>query len=124
MLVTEKNGFLGVYYHWIGHCQHLSFVLKGVAFNPTFRLYEVVKKHFESDDDARELVSAVEDIVAHYVHQERENAATKMDVMDLKADIFQVRSRIKQSFRQQTRQTIFLFSALVVIIGLMIVFIT
>lgn len=73
------------------------------TFNQTFRIYETLNKYFKNEDDARNLASGIEEMVNQRFQSEKERLATKMDVMELKGDIMQLKVRMKQAFRQQVK---------------------
>jgi hypothetical protein len=96
-----------------------------ITFTQTFRIYEMLNKYFRNDDDAKALASGIEEMVNQRFQSEKERLATKMDIMELKGDISQLRVRIKQSFRQQLKLIVLVmigFSCLIVsVVRLMIV---
>lgn len=95
-----------------------------ITFTQTFRIYEMLNKYFRNDDDAKALASGIEDMVNQRFQSEKERLATKMDIMELKGDISQLRVRMKQSFRQQLKLIVLVmigFSCLIVsVVRLMI----
>jgi len=84
----------------------------------------MLNKYFRNDDDAKALASGIEDMVNQRFQSEKERLATKMDIMELKGDISQLRVRMKQSFRQQLKLIVLVmigFSCLIVsVVRLMI----
>jgi hypothetical protein len=63
----------------------------------------MLNKYFQNEDDARALASGIEEMVNHRFQSEKERLATKMDIMELKGDISQVKVRMKQSFKEQLK---------------------
>jgi len=74
-----------------------------ISFTQTFRIYEILNKYFQNEEDARTLASGIEEMVNHRFQTEKERLATKMDIMELKADITQLKVRMKQGFREQIK---------------------
>jgi hypothetical protein len=74
-----------------------------ITFSQTFRVYEMLNKYFQNDEDARTLASGIEEMVNHRLQSEKERLATKMDIMELKGDIAQLKMRMKQAFRDQLK---------------------
>lgn len=74
-----------------------------VTFSQTFRIYEMLNKYFQNEDDARALASGIEELVSHRFQSEKERLSTKMDIMELKGDISHLKMRMKQSFRDQLK---------------------
>ena len=72
------------------------------TFSQTFRIYEMLNKYFKNEDDAKAVASGIEEMVNQRFQSEKDRLATKMDIMELKGDISQVKVRMKQSFRDQT----------------------
>lgn len=95
-----------------------------ITFSHTFRIYEMLNKYFQNEDDARALAAGIEEMVNQRFQNEKERLATKMDIMELKGDISQVKARIKQSFKDQLKVIALLMTAfcLVVITMLRLLF--
>lgn len=74
-----------------------------ITFSQTFRIYEMLNKYFQNEEDARALAAGIEEMVNQRFQTEKERLATKMDIMELKGDISQVKMRIKQSFKDQLK---------------------
>jgi hypothetical protein len=89
-----------------------------VTFTQTFRIYETLNKYFRNEDDAKSLASGIEEMVNYRFQTEKERLATKMDIMELKGDIAQLKVRMKLAFREQLK---ILITALGVLAVLMIV---
>jgi hypothetical protein len=88
-----------------------------VTFTQTFRIYEMLNKYFRNEDDARSLASGIEEMVNHRFQSEKERLATKMDIMELKGDISQLKVRMKMGFRDQLK----LFITVMAAFGLLMV---
>jgi hypothetical protein len=65
----------------------------------------MLNKYFQNEEDARTLASGIEEMVNQRFQSEKERLATKMDVMELKGDIMQLKVRMKQAFREQVKVT-------------------
>ena len=73
------------------------------SFSQTFRIYEMLNKYFKNEEDAKSVASGIEEMVNQRFQTEKERLATKMDIMELKGDISQVKVRMKQSFKDQLK---------------------
>ena len=73
------------------------------SFTQTFRIYEMLNKYFRNEEDAKAVASGIEDMVMSRFQPEKERLATKMDIMELKGDICNVRVRMRQSYRDQLK---------------------
>lgn len=71
----------------------------------------MLNKYFRNEDDARSLASGIEEMVNHRFQSEKERLATKMDVMELKGDISQLKVRMKMGFRDQLKLFITVMAA-------------
>lgn len=76
----------------------------------------MLNKYFQNEDDARALASGIEDMVKHRFQSEKERLATKMDIMELKGDISQLKLRMKQSFRDQVRLFVTIMAGFLVLL--------
>ena len=76
------------------------------SFSQTFRIYEMLNKYFKNEEDAKSVASGIEEMVNQRFQTEKERLATKMDIMELKGDISQVKVRMKQSFKDQLKPII------------------
>jgi hypothetical protein len=107
------------FFHWSAQ-KYLVQNFRMIMFSQTFRIYEMLNKYFQNEDDARTLAAGIEEMVNQRFQTEKERLATKMDIMELKGDISQVKLRVKQSFKEQLKlivlvMTGFSFVILVVI---------
>jgi hypothetical protein len=84
----------------------------------------MLNKYFQNEDDARALASGIEEMVNQRFQTEKERLATKMDIMELKGDISQVKVRIKQSFKDQLKVIVLVMTgfSLVMIMMLRLMF--
>ena len=80
------------------------------SFSQTFRIYEMLNKHFKNEEDAKVVASGIEEMVNQRFQSEKDRLATKMDIMELKGDISQVKVRMKQSFRDQMKLIILIMT--------------
>lgn len=92
-------------------------------FSQTFRIYEMLNKYFNNEQDARTVASGIEEMVNQRFQTEKERLATKMDIMELKGDISQVKVRMKQSFRDQMKLIILIMCgfAMVIVSAMMMI---
>lgn len=74
-----------------------------ITFSQTFKIYEMLNKYFQNEDDAKALASGIEELVNHRFQSEKERLATKIDIMELKGDISQMKIRMKQAFKDQLK---------------------
>lgn len=86
-----------------------------ISFSQTFRIYEMLNKYFQNEEDARSLASGIEEMVNQRFQTEKERLATKMDIMELKGDILQVKVRMKQAFRDQVKMIIALMAGFTIV---------
>jgi hypothetical protein len=86
-----------------------------VTFTQTFRIYETLNKYFRNEDDAKSLASGIEEMVNYRFQTEKERLATKMDVMELKGDISQLKVRMRMAFRDQLKWLITVLAAFAVL---------
>ncbi len=87
------------------------------TFTQTFRIYEMLNKHFNNEEDAKAMASGIDEMVNQRFLSEKERMATKMDIMELKGDISHVKLRMKQAFHTQLKLIILImtgFSLLIV----------
>jgi hypothetical protein len=92
-------------------------------FSQTFRIYEMLNKYFNNEHDAKAVASGIEEMVNQRFQTEKERIATKMDIMELKGDISQVKMRMKQLFRDQMKLIILIMCgfALVMVSAMMMI---
>lgn len=93
------------------------------TFTQTFRIYETLNKYFNNDEDAKAMASGIEEMVNYRFQSEKERLATKMDIMELKADISHVKMRMKQGFHTQVKLIVLImtgFSLLIVSLTMLI----
>ena len=92
-------------------------------FSQTFRIYEMLNKYFNNEHDAKTVASGIEDMVNQRFQTEKERLATKMDMMELKGDISQLKVRMKQSFRDQMKLIILIMCgfAMVIVSAMMMI---
>jgi hypothetical protein len=92
-------------------------------FSQTFRIYEMLNKYFNNEHDAKTVASGIEEMVNQRFQTEKERIATKMDIMELKGDISQVKMRMKQLFRDQMKLIILIMCgfAMVIVSAMMMI---
>jgi hypothetical protein len=93
-----------------------------INFTQTFKIYEMLNKYFQNEDDARSLASGIEEMVNQRFQSEKERLATKMDIMELKGDISQLKLRMKQAFRDQLRIIATLLAGFLVLVMVLMKF--
>ena len=91
-----------------------------IPFTHTYRIYEMLNKYFQNEADARIVATGIEEMVTQRVLTEKERLATKMDIMEMKGDISQLRARMKHAFREQLKVLAALMAGFVVIIFLLL----
>ena len=93
------------------------------SFSKNFRIYEMLNKYFNNEQDAKTVASGIEEMVNQRFQTEKERLATKMDIMELKGDISQVKVRLKQSFRDQMKLIILIMCgfAMVIVSAMMMI---
>lgn len=86
-----------------------------VTFSQTFRIYEMLNKYLRNEEDAKALASGIEDMVNQRFQSEKDRLATKMDMMELKGDITQVKVRMRQSFREQIKLVVLIMTGFTIL---------
>jgi len=83
----------------------------------------MLNKYFNNEADAKSVASGIEEMVNQRFQTEKERLATKMDMMELKGDISQVKVRMKQSFRDQMKLIILIMCgfAMVIVSAMMMI---
>lgn len=88
-----------------------------VTTSQTFKIYELLNKHFKNDEDAKALVQEIELVIDGKFQAEKDRLATKADISLLKEDIIKLETRIEQGFKDQFKWLIVLmlgFSSLII----------
>jgi hypothetical protein len=93
-----------------------------ITFSQTFRIYELLNKYFHNEEDAGALASGIEEMVNQRFKVENERLATKMDMMELKGDISQLKARLRQSVRYQVKLISVMMFVFAMLVALMLVF--
>lgn len=81
-----------------------------VTASQTLKIYELLNKHFKNEEDAKNLVQEIEQVIDVKFQSEKDRLATKEDVAKLE-------TRIEQGFKDQLKWLIVLmmgFSSLIV----------
>ena len=83
----------------------------------------MLNKYFNNEHDAKTVASGIEEMVNQRFQTEKERIATKMDIMELKGDISQVKMRMKQLFRDQMKLIILIMCgfAMVIVSAMMMI---
>jgi len=63
-----------------------------ITSSQTFKLYEVLQKHFKNADDAETVVQETEGRIDTRFQSEKDRLATKADFVDLKTELAQARN--------------------------------
>ncbi|MDQ6812448.1 MAG: hypothetical protein M3040_01715 [Bacteroidota bacterium] len=66
----------------------------------SLRIYEILQRHFGNDADAKIVVEEIEQVVSNKFTEEKENIATKPEVMLLRKDIEIFRQEVKTGFAE------------------------
>ncbi len=53
----------------------------------SFKIYEILQKHFNNADDAKIIVQEIEQIVENKVEAKKDVLSTKEDLLNMKADL-------------------------------------
>ena len=53
----------------------------------TFRIYEILSKHFQNPEEAKVVAQEIEQIVENKFQEKKETLAAKSDIMELKVDM-------------------------------------
>jgi hypothetical protein len=94
----------------------------------SLRLFQLVSKYIPNQDDSREFVTEIEEVVRHQLQMETTTLATKSelfqvkdelkrDIDDLKRDIYHMEVRVEVGFKDQLKWIILLmlgFSSLII----------
>ena len=94
-------------------------ILHRMTATQTFKIYQVLNKHFKNNEDASVVVQEIEEIVDKKTDQRKEVLATKQDISLLKEDILNLRVDIEKRFNQNI---IWIDSSAIAIIGLLLAF--
>ncbi len=66
----------------------------------SLKIYEILQRYFKNDSDAKIVVQEIEQIVSEKFIQERENLASKSELMLLRKDMEILRQEIKTGFAE------------------------
>lgn len=70
----------------------------------TFKLFDVINKHFHDDNDSRVFISEIEEIMDNKVDLKMDDFATRKDIAELrvaaKQDYIELRSELKQDINE------------------------
>ena len=58
----------------------------------SFRIYEILDKHFHSSEDARVVVTEIEDIIETKINDKKDTLATKGDGVELRGEFGAMKS--------------------------------
>jgi hypothetical protein len=86
-----------------------------ITFSQTYRIYEMLNKYFQNEEDAKALATGIEEMVNHRFQTEKERLATKMDIMEIKGDISQLKIRMKHSFRYQLKLMVIMMTGFTIL---------
>lgn len=94
-----------------------------ITATQSFKLYELLQKHFKNDADAKSMMTEIETVIENRFLAERDRLATKEDLLvvkeDLKGSIASLETRMERGFKEQLKWLIILmfgFSLLIVTI--------
>ncbi len=60
----------------------------------SFRIYEVLQRHFKNSDDAKVVVQEIEQIIETKIDNKSNVLATKGDISSIKQDVFSLKEEI------------------------------
>jgi hypothetical protein len=64
----------------------------------SFKIYEVLHKHFKNEADAKIVVQEIEIIIDNKFDKERNSLATKEDVSDIRQDLLKFQVEMEKRF--------------------------
>lgn len=82
-----------------------------VTASQSVKMYELLNKHFENNEDASAIVAGIEDIIDNKFNNEKDRLATKQDIFALKEDIFALREDLKEdifTLREDSKKDTFI----------------
>jgi hypothetical protein len=62
----------------------------------SFKIYEILHKHFKNDADAKTVVQEIEEIIDNKFEKEKNNLSTKEDISLLKQDLLKFQIDIEK----------------------------
>jgi len=66
----------------------------------SLKIYEILKRYFNNDADAKVVVQEIEQIVSEKFKEEKENLAQKLEILLLRKDIEIFRQEVKTGFAE------------------------
>jgi hypothetical protein len=64
----------------------------------SFKIYEVLHKHFKNDADAKIVVQEIEEIIDYKFEKEKSNLSTKEDIYLLRQDLLKFQVEMEKRF--------------------------
>lgn len=64
----------------------------------SFKIYEILQKHFQNDADAKALVAEIEQVIESKIEAKKDVLATKEDVLALKEDVSRLEIKLESRF--------------------------
>lgn len=58
-----------------------------ITTTKTFRLFDVLERHFKNKEDVKSVITEIENIIEERFHMEKDRIATKEDLANTKNDI-------------------------------------
>jgi hypothetical protein len=93
-----------------------------IGFNQTFRIYEMLNKYFQNEEDAKAMATGIEEMINLRFQSEKERLATKMDIMEIKGDISHLKVRMKHAFRDQLKLIVLMMIGFTILMGAVLKF--
>lgn len=72
----------------------------------SFKIYEVLQRHFKNNDDAKTVVQEIEQIIEAKVDSKKDILATKEDVSTLKEDLYKFQIDVEKRFNSMISWTV------------------
>jgi hypothetical protein len=79
-----------------------------ISVSQSFKIYEVLNKHFKNEQDAKIIVSEIENIIDTTFKKEKDVLATKEDIYGLQKEISNLQKEMSKEFRDQLKWMIIL----------------
>lgn len=64
----------------------------------SFKIYEILQKHFQNDADAKALVAEIEQVVQTKIAEQKDVLSIKEDIYNLKEDISRLEIKLESRF--------------------------
>jgi len=82
----------------------------------SFKIYEVLGKHFNNAEDAKIVVTKIEQIIESKIADKKDTLATKEDILAVKEDVTKLETKIAETKVDLIKWVFTFFAALAVMI--------